>query len=167
MPIDIYIIIICVYRAHNGKVVGHLYPRTFIYRTFNIGGNPIIDSSIAYCQDVLRLASFGIDHCPHASPIAIHLATIPYDTEIAVGEISHGTLHPCFHIKRGILLRHLVNLDGKTREHPCLVDGIQVVHTESTLRGMEIGGIEHVIAQMPHEQTVGEVAMKRLGSKTI
>ena len=45
--------------------------------------------------------------------------------------------------------------------------GVEIVHTESTLCGMEVGGIEHVIAQMSHEQVFGEVAMERLSHKTV
>ena len=39
--------------------------------------------------------------------------------------------------------------------------GIKIIHSKTAVVGMEIGRIEHMVAQMSHKQALGEIAMER------
>ena len=62
---------------------------------------------------ILRLTCLRVNHCPYATAVAEHLAVFTNDAEVAVGEILHGALNPCFNKELRILQRHLVHLDRK------------------------------------------------------
>ena len=82
------------------------------------------DGSVVDGQDILWLTGVGVYHRPHAASVAIDLSVLSHYTEVTVGKLLHGALYPCLHIKLCVLQWHLIHLDGKAREHPCLMYGI-------------------------------------------
>ena len=95
------------------------------------------------------------------------MAVISNNGKVTTGKVTHGTLYPRLDIELGILLRHLRHLDSQSGEHPRAIDAHEILHTKATGRRMEVGGIEHVIAQMSREEASAEVAMKRLSQKFV
>jgi hypothetical protein len=44
---------------------------------------------------------------------------------------------------------------------------VQKDHTETSVCRVEVGSVEHVVAQMAHEQSVREVTMERFGYERV
>jgi hypothetical protein len=47
------------------------------------------------------------------------------------------------------------------------MDGIEITHAIATVFAVEVGGIEHVVAQMPHEQLLVEIAVEGFGQELV
>ena len=54
-----------------------------------------------------------------------------------------------------------------SREHPRAVDGQQIFHAEATGRGVEVCGVEHVVAEVTHKEMLREIAMEGLGEEFV
>ena len=154
--------------------VGHPHSPTLFYGTGFVGDYPLVDGTIVDGVDVGGLAALGVDHGPDGAPVAIDLWLLAGgcwlladNSEITRGEIAHGTLHPRLDVEARVLCRHLLHLDGQSREYPRSLDGHEVFHAEATVGAVEVGGIEHVVAQVSHKQATGEVAMERFGHKLV
>ena len=118
-------------------------------------------------EDVGGLARLGVDHSPDAATVAVVAPVFTHDVEVALGEVAHGALHPRLNEELVVLTGHLLHLDGQAREHPRLLYGVQIFHADATVGGVEVGCVEHVIAQMSHHQLTLEVAMKGFGEKQV
>ena len=78
-------------------------------------------------EDVLRLTGNGINHRPYTLGISIYLlAILRKYLPVTLGEILHSTLNPRCDRDMVMLARHILKFYGKTREHPCLVERIEV-----------------------------------------
>ena len=167
MAVDVDIVVFGLDGSHELGCIAHLYSPTLVDRAFLVSYYPIVDGAIVDRENVGRLTALGIDHSPDTSAVSIHLAILTNHAEITRGEVSHGALNPSLDIKLGVHLRHLVHLDSQARQHPRAIDGEQIFHTETTIGRVEIGSIEHVIAQMAHEQSLREIAVERFGQKFV
>ena len=167
VAIDVDIVIISVYGMYQRGIVSHLHSATLVDGTVLVLDDPLVDSAVVDGKDIGGLACLGVDHCPDGTAVAIDMTVVAQDPEIAGGEVAHGTLHPRLDVKLCVLHGHLVHLDGKAREHPRAVDGEEIFHAEASGRGVEVGGIKHVIAEVPHEEPLREVAMEGLGHEFV
>ena len=168
VSVNVNVVIESVDAAHQSGVVIHLHAGELRHGVHLVLLHPFHDGAVVYVEYVGGLACLGVNHCPDAAPVAKHLGIVrivavgSHHAEVALGEIAHGTLHPRLHIEFLVLCRHLVHFDGQARQHPRFPDAVQEIHAEATVAAVEIGGIEHVVAQVSYEQPMAEVAMKRL-----
>ena len=166
VAVDVHIVIVGVDGAQQFGVGAHLHASALGNGALLVADNPVADGTTVYVVDVGGLPRFGVNHGPDTAAIAIDLVA-SNDTEVAVGEEAHGALHPRLHLEAGVLRRHLLHLDGQPREHPCAMNRVQIVHAEAAVGAVEIGSVEHVVAQVAHEEPSAEVAVEGLGHKVI
>ena len=95
------------------------------------------------------------------------LAVLVYDGKITISKKTIYILHPCLYSKLLILIRHLFQIDGQTRQYPCIIVLIQCSDSKAAFTGMKAGTIQQMVAKHPHCQTSVEVYMKRLRNKLI
>ena len=167
VAVDVNIIIKGVDGVHKRGIVGHFYTTTLVDGTLLIVDDPVVDGAIVNGEDIGGLARLGVDHRPDRTTVAVDLSIVADNTEVARGEVAHGTLHPGLDIKLRVLHGHLVHLDGKAREHPRAIDGHEIFHAKPTGRGVEVGSVEHMIAEVAHEEPLREVAMERFSQKFV
>ena len=161
MSVYVNIVVVCVDAAYEFCFFSHLHSRQSTDGAFLFCFEIFHDFPVSYLQNVLRLAGLRVYHCPDASSVAIDLLVVgTADTEVTVGEIPHSTLNPCFHTELFVSLRHVFHLDSKSRQYPCLVDWVKIVHSEITVVGVEVCCIEQMVSEVPHEQLLGKVAVE-------
>ena len=167
VAIDIDIVVVGVDGADERGIVGHLYTTALVDGTLLVFDNPVVDGAVVDGEDVGGLARLCVDHRPDGTAVAIHFTILADNAEVTGGEVAHGRFHPRLDIELGVLYRHLVHLDGEAREHPRAVDSQQIFHAEATSRGVKVGGVEHVVAEMAHEEVLREVAVEGIGEKVV
>ena len=170
VAVDVDIVVESVDSSNNLGRIGHFHTRAFGDRTFFLFLHIAQNVAVVNGQQIDRLTRLGVNHRPDTTSVSINLLPFSFigiDAEVAVGEETHRTLHPRLHMEARVRERHLFHLDGQSRKHPRLLDGVQIVHAESAVVAMKIGGVQQMVAQMSHEEPVREITMERLGHKLV
>ena len=167
VAVDVDIVVISINGADELGIVGHLYTTALVDGALLVFDNPLVDGTVVDGEDIGRLARLGVDHRPDRAAIAIYFPVITDNAEVTGGEVAHGGFHPRLDIELGVLHGHLVHLDGEAREYPRAVDRQQIFHAEATGRGVKVGGVEHVVAEVTQEEVLREVAVEGLGEKVV
>ena len=113
-----------------------------------VGYDIFIDGAIVNSENVGRLSCVCVDHGPYRATIAINFAFVSCDGEVTLGEITHSSLNPGLHVEVFKLFGHFLHFDGEPRQHPGAMDAEQVFHAEATTSGMEVCGVEQVVAKV-------------------
>lgn len=167
VAVDIDIVVKCINGMHELSTVGHLYTTALVDGTVLVVDNPVVDGAIVDGEYIGGLAALGVDHGPDTAAIAVDLAFVADNAEVTRGEVAHGALYPGLYAEFRILHGHLVHLDGEAREHPRAIDRQEIFHAEASGRRVEIGSIEHVVAEVAHKESLREVAVEGLGQEFV
>ena len=112
------------------------------------------DESVAFGENIYRLSCLGVYHRPDAASVAAGVAVGIAYGEVAACEEFHHVFHPCIDGNAVVGDGHFLHFHYEAREHPCLVYGVEVVHAVASLVGVEVGGVEQMVAQMPDEDAM-------------
>ena len=153
MAVDVNIIIICVDSPYEFGSLAHPCPSGLVYGARLVLLHIFQYQSVVDTQYVNRLPRHRINHSPDALAITADPAISTRDGEVTSCEILHSALHPRLNGELVVGFRHDVHLDDKPRQYPCAVHRPEHVHAISAVVAVEVGSIEHVVAQMSHEET--------------
>ena len=147
VSVDIHVAIARVDGADKLGRSSHFDTRRRIDGARFIRINILQNTSVVHFQEVDRLTGVGVYHRPNAAPVTENLSGEGiFHFEIAMGKESQRTLYPRFNSKLGVSHRHLSHFNDQSRQYPRTMNRIEIVHSEVSLVGMEVGRIEQMVA---------------------
>ena len=144
----------------------HFYARRF-FDGAKFVAHIVHDTAAMQSQQIGRLTGIETNHRPYGTSIPYFLSIFIDNGKVTVGKEAVYIFHPSLDREILVLIRHLVQLDSQTRQHPRIIILIQGCDTETAFRSMKPCTVQQMVTKHTHCQAPGKVHMKRFRNKPI